>query len=156
MVLPRAAWALGSIILAGSQLAAQGVYAGAGVGPTFVPGEYPAGRNWFGMLAYQSPRGLGFRLSASETVHRIWGSADVTYRFGTIGHTVRPYVLAGAGTVVDFSERDPLVTAGAGLRIRLTQVLSVFGELRAHAALGLAGREPDTIVPVTIGTAVGH
>lgn len=153
---PRARWVLASIALAGSQLAAQGVYAGAGVGPTFVPGEYPDGRHWFGMLAYQSPRGLGFRLSASETVHRIWGSADVTYRFGAIRHAVRPYVVAGAGSVVDFSERDPLVTAGAGLRIRLTQVLSIFGELRVHAALGLAGREPDTILPVTIGTAIGH
>jgi hypothetical protein len=156
MMLRRARWVLAAVVLAAPDLSAQAVYAGAGAGPTFVPGEYPDGRNWFGMLGYQSPRGLGFRLSGSETVHRLWLSGDVTYRFGAVRHTVRPYAFGGAGFVIDVSEHDPLLTAGAGLRIRLTSVLSAFAELRAHAGLGLAGREPDTILPFSIGTAIGH
>lgn len=155
-MLRRARWGLASIALATSELAGQGVYAGAGVGPTFAPGEYPDGRNWFGVLGYQSPEGVGFRLSASDAVHRLWASGDITYRFGTVRHTLRPYVLAGAGSVIDFSESDPHVTAGAGVRLRLTSVLAAFLEVRLHPALGGAGREPDKILPLTIGTAVGR
>jgi hypothetical protein len=135
---------------------AQTVYAAGGVGPTPVLDGQSGNRNWFGMVGYRGPHALGGRLSGSETVSRLWLSADLTVEPWAHGRTLRPYLLVGGGVVADFSEKDPLLSAGAGVRGRLSRLVFAFLEARVHAILGAAASGPDAILPITIGIGVGR
>ena len=136
---------------------AQVLYAGFGGGPTPVLGKGSGNRNWSGMVGYQGRGALGARLSGVETAHRLWLSAELTYRLSPAGRPVRVYVMAGPGYVLDLSEDEALVTAGAGLRVQAHRLLFFFGEMRLHTVFGspLGGR-PKTIAPITLGIGIGR
>jgi hypothetical protein len=135
---------------------AQAIYAGGGVGPTPVLDGRSGNRNWFGMVGYRGPHALGGRLSGSETVSRLWLSGELTFEPWTSGRAVRPYLLAGAGMVVDLRETDPLLSAGAGVRGRLSRLGFAFLEARVHAIPGAVSSGPGAILPITIGIGLGR
>jgi hypothetical protein len=135
---------------------AQVVYAAGGVGPTPVLDGRSGNRNWFGTVGYRGPRALGGRLSGSETVSRLWLSADLTVEPWARGRTVRPYLLVGGGVVVDLRESDPVFSAGGGVRARLTRLVFGFVEARVHAIPGSASSGPGAILPITLGIGLGR
>lgn len=146
---------LGLIFLLYRGAAAQVLYAGAGVGPTPVLDGRSGNRNWFGMIGYQGPRALGGRLSGSETVSRLWLSADLTYQPGAPVRVLRPYAFVGGGVVLDLSDTDPLLTVGAGLRARLERLIFMFVDVRLHAIPGSTNSGPSAILPITFGLGLG-
>ena len=135
---------------------AQALYTAAGLGPTPVLEGRSGNRNWFGMVGYQGAGTLGGRLSGSETLSRLWLSADLTVQPGARWRPVRPYLLVGAGVVLDLSESDPLLSAGAGMRGQLTRLVFGFLEVRLHAIPGSATTGPSTILPITLGIGLGR
>jgi hypothetical protein len=137
-------------------LNAQFLYAGFGGGPTPVSAEGWGNRNWSGMVGYQGRGALGARLSGVETASRLWLTAELTYQLTPAVRTLRPYALFGPGYVLDFSEDDVLVSAGAGLRVQAHRLLFFFGEARLHTILGSPSDGPNTILPVTVGLGVGR
>lgn len=139
-----------------TRAAGQAVYAAGGVGPTPVLDGRSGNRNWFGMVGYRGPHALGGRVSGSETVSRLWLSADLTFEPGARGRAVRPYLLAGAGVVVDLRESDPLLSAGGGVRGQLSQLVFAFLEVRVHAIPGSADAGPSGILPITLGIGLGR
>ena len=151
-------WLLGLALASGitPSAQAQAVYAGFGGGPTPVPGEGGGNRNWSGMLGYQGRGAFGARLSGVETASRLWLSAELTYQLSPVGRPVRVYALAGPGYVADFSEGDPLLTAGAGVRVQAHRLLFFFGEARLHTILGSLRDGPRTIAPITVGIGIGR
>ncbi len=155
-VLRRGALLVGLLLHTARPASAQVLYAGLGVGPTAVLGEGQGNRNWFGMVGYQSRGHLGGRLSGVETAGRLWLSGDLTYQVQVGEDALRPYALLGLGYVVDFSEDDALVTAGAGLRFQLSGLLFVFGEVKLHDIIGTPSGNPGTILPITLGLGVGR
>ena len=92
--------------------ATQKFYAAAGGGPTPVLEGRSGSGNVVGILGYQGPRNVGFRLSGTETVSRLWLSADLTYQPGQ--GALRPYGLLGLGVAAEFGESDLQFIAGAG------------------------------------------
>jgi hypothetical protein len=135
---------------------AQVLYAGFGGGPTPVLGEGTGNRNWSGMVGYQGSGPFGARLSGVETASRLWMSAELTYQLTSLERPVRVYALAGPGYVLDFSEDDALLTAGAGVRVQAHRVVFLFGESRLHTILGSPGDNPRTIAPFTVGIGIGR
>jgi hypothetical protein len=133
--------------------ATQTLYMAAGVGPTPVLQGRSGNRHSFGVIGYQGPKGVGLRLSGTETVSRLWLSADLTIqrRLGVL----RPYGLLGGGMVVDLGESDLLLTAGAGLRAQLHGLMFVFIEARVHGIPGSTTATSRTILPITIGLGLG-
>ena len=91
-----------------------------------------------------------------ETAQRLWLSAELTYRLNPVGRPVRIYALAGPGYVLDLSEADALLTAGAGLRVQAHRHLFFFGEMRLHTVLGSPRNGPGTIAPITLGIGIGR
>ncbi|HEX6616237.1 MAG TPA: hypothetical protein VF046_08035 [Gemmatimonadales bacterium] len=142
-------------LLPATRAPAQAIYAAAGAGPTPVLDGHSANRNLFGMVGYRGPRSLGGRVSGSETVSRLWLSADLMFEPGPRGRAVRPYLLAGAGVVVDLRQSDPLLSAGAGVRGRLSRLVFAFLEARVHAIPG-SSTGPGVIVPLTFGVGLGR
>jgi hypothetical protein len=155
-VLRGGALLFGLLLYTARTASAQVLYAGLGVGPTAVLGEGEGNRNWFGMVGYQSRGHLGGRLSGAETAERLWLSGDLTYQVQVGEHALRPYALLGVGYVLDFSEDDALITAGAGLRFQLSGLLFVFGEVKLHDIIGTPSADPETILPITLGLGVGR
>jgi hypothetical protein len=134
---------------------AQALYAAAGVGPTPVLEGRSGNRNWFGTVGYQGRGALGARLSGSETASRLWLAADLVYQPGAALRALRPYALVGAGMVLDLSETDPLLTAGAGFRAQLQRLIFVFAEVRLYTIPGSPTAGPRTILPITVGLGLG-
>jgi hypothetical protein len=133
--------------------ATQTLYLAAGGGPTPVLEGRSGSGNVFGAIAYQGPRGLGLRLSGSETVGRLWLSTDLTVERKSA--VVRPYGLLGIGMVLDLSESDFLFTAGAGVRPRLHRLVFALIEARVHAIPGSTDAGPSVILPITFGLGLG-
>jgi hypothetical protein len=138
---------------------AQSLYAGAGIGPTFVL-DAPAGgkstyTNVYGVLGWQPATPLGVRLEGAETFGWLYLSLDAEYRFGGRGATVRPYAFAGPGAAIDLSEINPLVDIGGGVWWTASPPLSLFAECRLHQLLTGDQSPGQTLLPITIGVAVG-
>jgi hypothetical protein len=141
-------------LCAGTSAAAQSAYVAGGVGPTPVLDGRTANRNWFGMAGYPGHRGLGFRLTGTETASRLWLSAELTLQ-PAIPRPVRPYGLIGGGMVVDLGESDPLLTLGGGIRGQVHRLVFLFAELRLHTIPGSSPPSPRTILPLTFGLGLG-
>ena len=133
--------------------AAQSAYLAGGGGPTPVLDEGEGTRNWFGMVGYSGPRGIGFRIAGTDAVSRFWLGADLTIQPAT-PRVVRPYALAGIGMTIDVNATDPVFTAGGRIRVQVQRLIFLFGETRVHMAGG-ADADPGAILPITIGLGIG-
>ena len=136
-------------------LGAQSMYAAAGLGQTPVLESRSGNRNWFGTIGYQGREAMGGRISGVETVSRLWLTADVTYQPAKAPSVWRPYALLGAGVAVDFSETDPVLGAGAGLRAQLQRSIFAFAEARFLTVVGSTASGPRRIRPITVGLGLG-
>ena len=137
-------------------LGAQVMYAAGGVGPTPVLEGRSGNRNVFGTVGYQGRGSLGGRVSGVETVSRLWLTADLTFQPAGTQRVWRPYALVGAGVVIDFSETDPVIAAGAGLRAQLQRSVFAFAEVRLHSVIGSPASGPHRILPITFGLGLGR
>ena len=133
--------------------AAQSAYLAGGGGPTPVLDEGEGSRNWFGMVGYPGPRGIGFRIAGTDAVSRFWLGADLTLQPAN-PRPVRPYALLGIGMAIDFNETDPVFTAGGGIRVQVQRLIFLFGETRLHLSAG-ADSDPSGILPITLGLGIG-
>jgi hypothetical protein len=154
----RTRWFLGAwtvLALSPNPAASQALYAGAGLGPTFVLDGIAGGnsvyRQFYGVLGFQSPRSLGVRLEGTVAFGYAWLSADLTYRFGR--GPMKPYGIAGLGLRIDLYDAESLATAGAGLQYAFNRTLSLFAECRLQRVL--ANSPQRTFLPVTVGVSVG-
>jgi hypothetical protein len=115
---------------------AQAPYVGVGLGPTVVfnqaAGSKTVYRGLYGAIGIDWPSGVGVRLEGTETWGFLWLSTDLTYRFRLRAWPLQPYALAGGGLRIDRDNSDPIGTAGAGARLQLSPLLSLFGEGRVH------------------------
>ena len=148
-----------ALVLAGlppTALRAQMAYAALGVGPTPVLDGASGNRNWFGMAGFQGRGPVGGRVSGAETVSRLWLGVDLVYQPARALRPVRPYALVGAGMAIDFSETDPVLTAGAGVRAQLQPLVFLFAEVRMQTIVGSPTSGPDTILPITLGLGLGR
>jgi hypothetical protein len=134
--------------------AAQSAYLAGGGGPTPVLDEGEGTRNWFGMVGYPGPRGIGFRIAGTDAVSRFWLGADLTLQ-PAAPRLVRPYALLGIGLAIDFNDTDPVLTAGGGIRVQLQRLIFLFGEARLHSAAGADVGNPSGILPITFGLGIG-
>jgi hypothetical protein len=138
------------------------LYAGAGVGYTAVldggRGNRQGNGNWLGMVGLESGGPVGGRLEAAETMSRLWLSADLTYRLNPRDRPLRPYAVIGGGFVLDWSEVDPLLTLGAGLRAQLRPLIFLFTEARLQWVPGMPATsgEAELILPLTAGLGIGY
>lgn len=138
------------------------LYGGAGIGYTAVldsgRGNRQGNRNWFGMVGLESEGPLGGRLEGAETMSRLWLSAELTFRLSPRGRPVRPYAAIGGGFVLDMSEVDPLLTAGAGLRVQVGRLIFLFTEARLQwvPSMPVTSSEPELILPLTAGLGIGY
>ena len=134
--------------------AAQSAYLAGGGGPTPILDEGEGTRNWFGMVGYPGPRGIGFRIAGTDAVSRFWLGADLTLQPAT-PRLVRPYALVGIGMAIDFGETDPVFTAGGGFRVQVQRLVFLFGEMRLHTAAGAETGSQSVIAPITFGLGIG-
>jgi hypothetical protein len=137
------------------------LYAGAGIGYTAVlddgSGNREGNRNLQGMVGLESAGPLGGRLEGAETMSRLWFSADLTYRLTPRDRAVRPYALLGGGFVMDWSETDPLLTLGAGLRVQASRLIFLFTEVRLQwVSVPATSGEAQLVLPLTAGLGVGY
>jgi len=133
--------------------AAQALYGGAGLGPTILL-DKPVGTKttyWgiSGVVGLEWPTPIGLRLEGTEVYGFLWLSADLTYRLADRSRPLQSYAVTGAGFRIDVGNSDPIGTAGAGVRAKLSGPLSLFGEGRVHHVLS---REPTrTFLFLTVG-----
>jgi hypothetical protein len=142
------------LVLFTSLGAAQSAYLAGGGGPTPVLDEGEGTRNWFGMVGYPGPRGIGFRIAGTDAVSRFWLGADLTLQ-PPAARLIRPYALVGIGMAIDFGDTDPVFTAGGGIRVQLQRLVFLFGEARLHSAAGADVGNPSGILPITLGLGIG-
>ena len=140
----------------------QTVSAAAAAGPVFLPGSGTGG-DWHGMVGVGIQReALGVRLDAmyvgvpgadlvALTAHIVWiprpgGLTDA-----------EPYLIAGVGSYVKFSESRFGLNGGVGVRRRVGP-LRLFAEVRYHRVTRRfeEARDADTFVPVSVGVALGR
>ena len=137
----------------GTAAAAQSAYLAGGGGPTPVLDDGAGSPNWFGMVGYPGPHGIGFRVAGTDAVSRFWLGADLTLQPAT-PRFIRPYALVGLGMAIDFDETDPVLTAGGGIRVQVHRLIFLFGEARMHTA-GSEAKDPGGILPITFGLGIG-
>jgi hypothetical protein len=131
-------------------------------GPVFLPGS-GAGADWQGLiyLAYRLGNG-GVRFEAmftgvpgadllALTSNFVW-----TFRRRQVT-AVEPYLIAGLGTYVKFSEHRFGLNGGAGVR-RRAGPLRLFAEVRYHRVTRHfdEASNADTFVPVSFGITLGR
>jgi hypothetical protein len=131
-------------------------------GPVFLPGS-GASADWQGLLwlGYQK-EGVGVRLEAMYTGVP---SADLVAFTGNVVWTFRrrqataiqPYLVAGLGDYVKFSEERFGLNGGAGVRRRVGPV-RLFAEVRYHRVMRRfdEASNADTFVPVSFGVTLGR
>jgi hypothetical protein len=131
-------------------------------GPVFLPGS-GASADWQGLfwLGYQK-EGVGVRLEAMYTgvpgadLVAFTGNFVWTFRRQQV-NAVEPYLVAGLGDYVKFSEERFGLNAGAGLRRRAGPV-RLFAEVRYHHVTGKfeEANNADTFVPISFGITLGR
>ncbi|MEP6687504.1 MAG: hypothetical protein ABJC36_04085 [Gemmatimonadales bacterium] len=133
-----------------------------GTGPVFLPGSGTLG-DWQGMLSVGvQQRAVGVRLEAMYTgvpgADLLALTANVLWVVRRrVATQVEPYLIAGVGSYVKYSESRFGLNAGAGIR-RQVGWLRLFAEARYHHVTSRfdEGRLADTFVPVSVGVALGH
>jgi hypothetical protein len=140
----------------------QAVSLAAAAGPVFLPGSGTGG-DLHGMVGVGIQReALGARLEAMYT--GVPG-ADLVALTGNLVWILRPggpsdaepYLVAGVGSYVKFSESRFGLNGGVGVR-RRAGPLRLFAEVRYHRVTRRfeEARDTDTLVPVSVGVALGR
>lgn len=145
------------IALLSAPAAAQSFYAGAGLGATTVldagEGAPSVYRQFYAVLGFETQGPVGIRVEGAESWGFLWLSGDLTYRFG--GGLLQPYAFAGGGLRVTTDQADPIITAGAGLRVPVRRPLSVFAEGRLQQVFSVGTEDSRLSLPVTVGLSLG-
>ena len=134
----------------------------AAMGPAFLPGSGTLG-DWHGMVSVGVQRkALGGRL---EAMYAGVPGADLLALTGNVLWVIRPggvadpepYLIAGGGSYVKFSEARFGLNGGIGVR-RQAGPLRLFAEVRYHRVTSHfdEARDADTFVPVSVGVALWH
>ena len=134
----------------------------AATGPVFLPGS-GSGPDWQGLLWFGIEQGdLGGRL---EGMYTGVPGADLVALTGNLVWTLRrgeptdfePYLVAGLGAYVKFSEQRFGLNGGAGVRRRFGPV-RLFAEARYHQVTSRfeEASQADTFVPLLAGIMLGH
>lgn len=161
--LPRTVSILVLLGLARAQPAAsQTLSVAVATGPVFLPGS-GASADWQGLLwvGYRL-RDAGMRLEAMYTgvpgadLLALTGNLLWTFR-GAHASAVEPYLIAGVGTYVKFSDERFGLNGGAGVRRRVGAA-RLFAEVRYHRVLSSFDEQSnaDTFVPVSVGISLGR
>lgn len=132
-------------------------------GPVFLPGS-GASSDWQGLLwvGYQMGNNAAVRLEAMYTgvpisdLLALSGNLLWIFRRGQ-AKAIEPYLVAGVGTYVKFSEERFGLNGGAGLRRRVGAV-RLFVEARYHRVTRRfdEASNADTFVPVSFGITLGR
>jgi hypothetical protein len=119
--------------------------------------------DWHGLLWFGIQKGdIGGRLEAMYTgvpgadLIALTGNLVWTFRRQRVT-AVEPYVVAGLGTYVKFSEQRFGLNGGAGVRRRVGSV-RLFAELRYHRVTRRfeEASEANTFLPVLFGITLGR
>ena len=131
-------------------------------GPVFLPGSRGSA-DWQGLLwlGYQK-EGVGARLEAMYTgvpgadLVAFTGNVVWTFRRHQAA-AIQPYLVAGLGDYVKFSEERFGLNGGVGVRRRAGPV-RLFAEIRYHWVTRHfdEGRNADTFVPISFGIMLGR
>lgn len=140
----------------------QTISATAATGPVLLPGAH-AGADWAGLLAVNLQRGaVGARLEGMYTgvpgADLVALTGNLVWIFqGTRPREVEPYLIAGIGSYVKYSESRFGVNAGLGVR-RRAGPLRLVAEVRFHRVTRRfeEGREAATFIPLLVGVTVGR
>ena len=149
-------WSLDSDIVL-----SQTVSATAAAGPVLLPGAH-AGADWAGLLSVNLQRGaVGGRVEGMYTgvpgADLVALTGNLVWSFqGTRPSEVEPYVLAGVGSYVKYSESRFGVNAGLGVRRRVG-LIRLVAEVRFHRVTRRfeEAREAATFIPLLVGVTVG-
>jgi hypothetical protein len=141
---------------------AQALSLAAGTGPVFLPGS-GVGADWHGLLAVDIRRqALGGRAEAMYTgvpgadLLALTGNL-VWWPRGEPSDRIQPYLIAGIGGYVKFSEQRFGLNGGAGVRQPIGPV-RMFAEVRYHRVTRRFDEAPDadTFNPVWGGVTLGR
>ena len=140
----------------------QSLSIGAGTGPVFLPGS-GASSDWQALLWLGiGKRQVGGRLEAMYTgvpgADLVAFTANLVWTFRPGQRTgFDPYLVAGLGSYVKFSESRFGLNGGAGLGRRVGSV-RLFAELRYHQVTESfeEANEADTFVPLLLGITLGR
>jgi hypothetical protein len=133
----------------------------AATGSVFLP-RSGVGADWQGSLAVGIQTGaIGARLEGMYTgvpgadLVALTGNLVWTFRHGSLT-AIEPYLIAGVGTYVKFTEERFGLNGGAGVR-RRAGPFRVFAEVRYHRVTHRfdESREADTFVPLSVGVSLG-
>jgi hypothetical protein len=134
----------------------------AATGPSFLPGS-GTGSDWHGLVGVGIQReALGARLEAMYTgvpgadLVALTGNLVWILRRGGLTDT-EPYLIAGIGSYVKFTESRFGVNGGVGVRRRIGPI-RLFAEMRYHRVTRRfeeAG-DADAFVPVSVGVVLGR
>jgi len=141
---------------------AQALSVAAATGPVFLPGS-GVGADWHGLLAVDlQAQALGGRLEAIYTgvpgADLVALTGNLVWRFRREQVTeVEPYLIAGMGAYVKFSEQRFGLNGGAGVR-RPVGPFRLFAEVRYHRVTRRfdEARDVDTFIPVSVGVTLGR
>lgn len=139
----------------------QALSVAAAIGSVFLPGS-GVSADWQGSLAVGIHQGaIGARL---EGMYTGVPGADLVALTGNLVWSFRresltalePYLIAGVGTYVKFTEERFGLNSGAGVR-RRAGPLRLFVEVRYHQVTHRfdEAREADTFVPLSVGVSLG-
>jgi hypothetical protein len=131
-------------------------------GPVFLPGS-GASADWQGLLSLAYQMGdAGVRFEAMYTgvpgADLLALTSNLVWTFRRRQVTaVEPYLVAGLGTYVKFTEQRFGLNGGAGVR-RRTGPVRLFAEVRYHRVTRHfdEARNADTFVPVSFGIMLGR
>jgi hypothetical protein len=140
----------------------QTVSLAAATGPSFLPGSGDLG-DWHGLVGVGIQReALGARF---EAMYAGVPGADLVALTGNLVWILRqgesteaePYLIAGIGSYVKFSESRFGLNGGIGVRRRVGS-LRLFAEVRYHRVTRRfeEARDADTLVPLSVGVALGR
>lgn len=141
---------------------AQALSLSAAAGPVFLPGS-GAGPDCHALLAADiEKQAVGGRLEAMYMgvpgADLVALTGNVVWRFRRESRDrVEPYLIAGAGAYVKFSEQRFGLNGGVGVRRRVGP-LRLFAEVRYHRVTRRfdEARDADTFIPVSVGVTLGR
>jgi hypothetical protein len=140
----------------------QVVSVAAATGPSFLPGSGTVG-DWHGLVGVGIQReALGARL---EAMYEGVPGADLVALTGNLVWILRrggltdtePYLIAGIGSYVKFTESRFGVNGGLGVRRRMGPI-RLFAEVRYHRVTRRfeEASNANTLVPVSVGVVLGR
>jgi hypothetical protein len=140
----------------------QTISVAAATGPSFLPGSGDLG-DWHGLVGVGiQGEALGARLEAmyegvpGADLVALTGNLVWILRRGGLADT-EPYLIAGIGSYVKFTESRFGVNGGVGVRRRVGR-LRLFAEMRYHRVTRQfeEAANADTFVPVSLGVVLGR